>query len=728
VSAGGSGDDAWYVFEPARPRPRRAPLAIVMHGYYEFAGYDQMYAFIRHTVRRGSIVIYPRWQTAIATPCPGPFDVEPCLTSAANGIRGALSYLRARPRRVQPQLARTSYFGFSFGGIVTTNLANRYRSLHLPKPRAIFLDDPHDGGLNGFDEPAVDDDLSGIPPTVRLQCHSGAEGVISGPATPDASCNAIFPRLGHIPARNKDLVMTHPDAHGVPRLSSAHGVCAGAKGAADAYDWNFCWKVWDGLRACAYSGRWCGYALGDTRRHRSNGRWSDGVPVAPLTVQDAAPIRPAVTREQAEALGREAYRYGLPLLEFLRVRRENTSVKAPDGHGNAPLNRFSNARRFAGPENRTVVAPNVDTLYSIAQLDLGKGPIVLSHPNVGGRYFVFQLLDPYTNTIAYVGSRRTGAKAGRFAITWTKRPGRRVRGVRVVRSRYRRLWVIGRTLAGGTADQRRAYRLMRRYRLTPLRLLGRKVRHPRRRPGEPATATTPRGLAFLDALGAAMKANPPPARDRPLLRRLATVGIAPGRRPSTAGLPAVVLDGLRAGAEAEAAALADTRSEILTQAIANGGWYVPPPRIGDYGTDYLLRARIAVAGLGANTRIEAVYPTALADSQGRLLSGANRYRIAFAPGQAPPARAFWSLTMYDLAGYLVANPANRYAVGDSHPPLVKRPDGSIVVAIQRDRPADATVNWLPAPAGAFRLSLRIYLPERRVLSGAWKPPPVELVP
>src|SRR5688572_23714618 len=135
-----------------------------------------------------------------------------------------------------------------------------------------------------------------------------------------------------------------------------------------------------------------------------------------------------VSGEQAEALGREAYRYGLPLLEFLRVRRENTSVKAPDGRGNAPLNRFSHARRFAGPANRTVVAPNVDTLYSIAQLDIGKGPIVLSHPSMRRRYFVFQLLDPYTNTIAYVGTRRTGSKAGRFAITWTRRPGGRVRG------------------------------------------------------------------------------------------------------------------------------------------------------------------------------------------------------------------------------------------------------------------------------------------------------------
>jgi len=292
VGSGGTGYDAWYVFEPAGPRPAKAPLAIVMHGYYEFSGYDQMYAFIRHTVRQGSVVIYPRWQTDVAVPCPGPFDVEPCMKSAVNGIRGALVYLGARPSRVQPQLARTSYFGFSFGGIITANLANRYRRLHLPKPRAIWLEDPHDGGFNGFDEPAVDDSLAGIPKDVKVDCHSGADGVISEPHLSDGSCNAIFPKLGHIPNRNKDLVLTHTDTHGDADLSSRHGVCAGGRGSADAYDWNFCWKGWDALRSCAYDGSDCRYALGNTRQHRSLGRWSDGVPIRPLKIQDAAPIRP----------------------------------------------------------------------------------------------------------------------------------------------------------------------------------------------------------------------------------------------------------------------------------------------------------------------------------------------------------------------------------------------------------------------------------------------------
>jgi hypothetical protein len=292
VSAGGTGAEAWYVFEPARPRPAKAPLAVVMHGYFEYAGYGQLYELIRHTVRKGSIVIYPRWQTGVVEPCPGPFDIGPCMTSAVRAIRGALAYLHARPQRVQPQLRRTSYLGFSFGGIITANLANRYRKLHLPRPRAIYLEDPHDGGFDGAGEPALDASLAGIPSTVKLECHSGADGVIGEPGKERPSCNAVFPKLRHIPRKNKDLVLTHSDAHGAPALSSAHGVCAAPRGRAHAYDWNFCWKVWDALRSCAYHRSDCRDALGNTRAHRSNGRWSDGVPIAPLKVADAAPIRP----------------------------------------------------------------------------------------------------------------------------------------------------------------------------------------------------------------------------------------------------------------------------------------------------------------------------------------------------------------------------------------------------------------------------------------------------
>ena len=93
-------------------------------------------------------------------------------------------------------------------------------------------------------------------------------------------------------------MLTHTDDHGTPALAAIHGVCAtgsqpgSSYGSPDAYDWNFCWKVWDALRSCAISKRNCSYALGNTPEHRSNGRWSDGVPVKPLKIRDAAPILP----------------------------------------------------------------------------------------------------------------------------------------------------------------------------------------------------------------------------------------------------------------------------------------------------------------------------------------------------------------------------------------------------------------------------------------------------
>jgi hypothetical protein len=449
---------------------------------------------------------------------------------------------------------------------------------------------------------------------------------------------------------------------------------------------------------------------------------------------------PGPSPERAAELGSRAYVYGLPLLEISRVRKEQTSVACPDHAGNAPVNSFSNAKQFPSPDDRTVVAPNTDTLYSIAHLDLGKGPIVLRHPNMGNRYFSFELLDPYTNVIDFVGSRTTGSKAGRFAIVWSgKRPGPKPvrrksvqpgsakpkRSMPVIKSKYRRVWVIGRTLATDRADQRAAYRKMKRYRFS------RPGRKPRRfakdcDPGEPGEFPTPTdGKRFISKLNRKLASNPPPRRDRPLLDELATVGVGPGLDPEQANLSPPALDALYASVSAEAASFpTSARLNALQQAIAGGGWILPASNIGDYGTDYDFRAQIAVLGLGANTPDEAIYPTGLTDSSGTMLNGANDYRITFAPGDAPPARYFWSLTVYDSNGYLAPNASGRYSVGPSHPPLLKKPDGSIVIALQHDEPTESRVNWLPTPAAGFRTNLRLYGPSKAAQRGDWHPPPV----
>jgi hypothetical protein len=454
---------------------------------------------------------------------------------------------------------------------------------------------------------------------------------------------------------------------------------------------------------------------------------SKPVLVVALLVALTLPARAAAapTAEQAEQLGRQAYDYGIPLLEILRVRHEQTSVRCPDTRGNAPVNSFSHAGGFARPEDRTVVAPNTDTLYSIAHLDLGKGPVVLRHPDMGKRFFDFELVDPYTNVIGYVGTRTTGSEPGRFAISWTGKPGpKRDRITKTIHSDYRRVWVIGRTLATDAADQRKAQRLMHRYRLHPVG--GREPVPPGCAPGAPEEFPTPTdGPGFVAALNRGLAANPPPRRDKPLLDRLAPLGIGPGPSVEEAGLPADVTAALYRGIETEAAELPRrARTTLLADSLANGGWLTLDPRVGRYGTDYELRALVAMVGLGANTPKEAIYPTALADSTGQLLNGSKRYRMVLGPGQEPPARYFWSLTVYDLDGYLIQNPIDRYSLGPTHPPLVRRSDGSIVIAIQHSQPAEADVNWLPAPAGAFRLNLRLYGPRKVALSGAWRPPPV----
>lgn len=436
----------------------------------------------------------------------------------------------------------------------------------------------------------------------------------------------------------------------------------------------------------------------------------------------------APTPEQAEDLGHRAYVYGYPLLEFLRVRREQASVRCPDEEGNAPVNSFSNADGFARAEDRTVVAPNTDTLYSIAHLDLGRGPIVLEHPRMGDRYYGFELLDPYTNVIAIPGHREDGGGAGRYEIRWTgDESSRRAKDVdRVIRSRYRRVWVIGRTLATDEADQRKAKRKMARYAL--LKASGEPARtFPKGcEPGKPKDSATPAdGSRFVAALNRALAKNPPPRRDRPLLEELARVGIGAGLSPAEAGLSPEATAALYAGVGAEAATLPTTaRLSVLRQAQESGGWLLPAPNIGDYGTDYDFRALVAVVGLGANTPEEAIYPTGITDAAGNLFDGANDYRLTFPPGKAPPAKYFWSLTMYDTDGYLVPNPIDRYSLGPSHPPLRRKPDGSIVIAIQRDEPTEPRVNWLPAPEAGFRLNLRLYGPAKAARTGRWRPPAV----
>src|SRR5208282_1187208 len=84
--------------------------------------------------------------------------------------------------------------------------------------------------------------------------------------------------------------------------------------------------------------------------------------------------------------------------------------------------------------------------------------------------------------------------------------------------------------------------------------------------------------------------------------------------------------------------------------------------MGVYGNYYLKRAIITQFGLGANLPEDAIYPINLADEAGKPLDGGSNYVLHFDKGAMPPVNAFWSITLYDLQGYQVANSLNRFAV------------------------------------------------------------------
>jgi hypothetical protein len=300
------------------------------------------------------------------------------------------------------------------------------------------------------------------------------------------------------------------------------------------------------------------------------------------------------------------------------------------------------------------------------------------------------------------------------------------------------VWIIGRTYIKNVADTPNVVRIQNRYSLTPLNRWGTAYRpprpsHPRRTPRQYAIPGTVAGqdpLAFFDALGDQLNLFPPPARDQPLLRRLATVGIGPGLHPGTnASLDTATRQGLHDAVAAGAARVtADLRKLFLAIAPKHNGWLVA--RTGTYGTRYSDRAVTDKVGLGAPVSSLAMYPFAVTDSNLHPLNGATRYVAHFPAHDLPfPARAFWSLTMYDSSGFFVPNPAHVYLI-NNRTRLYYNRDGSLDVYIQPHPPGNQAerLAWLPSPAGrAFRLIVRLYRPVdiNGIIGGtSWQPPTV----
>jgi hypothetical protein len=294
------------------------------------------------------------------------------------------------------------------------------------------------------------------------------------------------------------------------------------------------------------------------------------------------------------------------------------------------------------------------------------------------------------------------------------------------RSPTRIAWLIGRIQTNGADDYPFVRNLQSQLRLRSLDdyLAGRdpspaQWQRAATRPEPPLFRMRAMGAEdFFTRLARLLEGNPPAPGDQAALAKLAALGVRPGQPPTT-------WSWLDRHAASLGMRIADRRMRSAAEhpQAMQDGWSVPPMSIGAYGTEYGLRAVVAMAGLGANLPADAVYPNARFDVDDQPLEGSNRYVLHFPSGGLPPVRAFWSITAYDQDGYLIANELDRYALGDRDP-LKFNADGSLDLYVQAEAPAEELrTNWLPVPAqGPFRITARLYWPEQSILDGAWRMP------
>jgi hypothetical protein len=420
---------------------------------------------------------------------------------------------------------------------------------------------------------------------------------------------------------------------------------------------------------------------------------------------------------QRVKLGAQAYLFGYPLVVMDVTHSSARQTLGPD-------NQLLRVRRFPDASFRDVVRPNVDTLYTTAFIDTSAGPWVFTLPPNSPRYEVMPFMDAWTHVFAAPGARTTGVQGGHFLLVGPQWQGGTPQGMTLLRAPTQLVWLIGRTQTNGAADYPLVHGLQDGISLQPLngaaaQQVQQKANGEYLPPAQQMQQMdTPR---FFERLAALMQVNPPKQQDSPMLEQLAALGVAPGQPVHWNFWQRWCMDLGRHLADRKVA------NELRQPRNLVRGWSTPPANLGDYGTDYTTRAAVAMVGLGANLPVDALYPSARVDATGQALNGQYRYRLHFPADALPPARAFWSVTAYGADEFLIANPINRYALGDRDK-LSRNPDGSLDLWVQAQPPAsDAQrANWLPVRAGdAFVLVARLYWPKPEAISGAWGMPGVE---
>jgi hypothetical protein len=437
--------------------------------------------------------------------------------------------------------------------------------------------------------------------------------------------------------------------------------------------------------------------------------------------------------EEALSTAADAYVYGYPLVTMDMTRKQFINVAAPDA-AHAPMGQILKFRTYPAVDNHAVTAPNADTLYTNAWLDVSKEPWILTVPDMGDRYYMLPMLDGWTDVFQVPGKRTTGDKPQKYAITGPGWSGTLPAGVTEYKSPTAIVWLLGRIYCTGTpADYAAVHALQDKFSLVPLSSYG--------KPYTPPAGTVDPGVdmkaairdqvdamdvkAYFNYLAQLMKTNPPSADDAPLVARMAKIGLIPGQDFDGSKLDLLNQEAVKAVPKVAQLKIIS----YLKEAGRNvNGWSVIT-KTGLYGTEYLDRALVTAIGLGANRPQDAIYPTSEKDAAGKEYDGASsKYVMHIDKGQFPPVNGFWSLTMYDEHYFFVPNVLNRYTLSQRNK-FVANADGSVDLYLQADSPGkDKEANWLPAPKAKFIPMMRLYWPKETppsLIDGSWNPPAIK---
>ena len=439
----------------------------------------------------------------------------------------------------------------------------------------------------------------------------------------------------------------------------------------------------------------------------------------------------ALSVQDARQISKEAYIYGFPLV----TNYETLHKQALDTTGKdyrAPFNTLANSANVATPDDTFVVTPNSDTPYSFLWMDLRSEPIVVTMPKIEkGRYYSAQLIDLYTFNFAYLGSRTYGNDGGDFLVAGPGWSGDTPKGIKaVVHCETEFAYVLFRTQLFTPGDLGNVKKIQAGYKAEPLsKFLGTPAPAPAAAVSWPAPSAdmlkSPALFRYLNFLLQFCPTNP---SEKELMERFAKLNIGAGKTfdfsKLTPELQKAVTDGIAdAGQDLDGLMKKINAGEVSSSDMFGTREFLK--------NNYLYRFAGAKLGLYGNSGEEAIYLPYFVDSGHQPLDAArSSYTLLFPKGQLPPARAFWSVTMYDgKTQFLVANPLKRYLLNSTMLKTFKYgADGSLTLYLQKDAPGAARqANWLPAPDGPFYAILRIYIPAPELQNGTWKKPDLQPV-